>query len=111
MRYTCHLMKRFILFVILVALTLLAISKWNQRRGTPETFTPATAPNLGEMPVLAALDQETSRLLQTVIPSVVSITTSRKVQAPQIIDPFTLLCTPLIWDLCNNGILSPSLFS
>jgi len=88
MRYTCHLMKRFILFVILVALTLLAISKWNQRRGTPETFTPATAPNLGEMPVLAALDQETSRLLQTVIPSVVSITTSRKVQAPQIIDPF-----------------------
>lgn len=83
-------MKRFILFVILVGLALLAVSKWNQRRLAPTTFTPATAPqlNLGEMPSLAAIDRETTRLVQAVVPSVVSITTSRKVKGPQIIDPF-----------------------
>lgn len=83
-------MKRFILFVILVGLALLAVSKWNQRRLAPSTFTPATAPqlNLGEMPSLAAIDRETTRLVQAVVPSVVSITTSRKVKGPQIIDPF-----------------------
>lgn len=83
-------MKRFLLFVVVVALMLLAISRWNQHRLAPETFTPATTPqlNLGDMPVLAAMDQETSRLVQAVVPSVVSITTSRKVKGPQIIDPF-----------------------
>jgi len=83
-------MKRFLIFVILVALALLAISRWNQHRRTPETFTPApgTQLHLADMPVLAAMDQETTRLVQAVVPSVVSITTSRKVKSPQIIDPF-----------------------
>jgi len=83
-------MKRFLIFIVLVVLGLLALSRWNQHRRIPTTFTPVTPSqlNLGEMPVLAAADQETTRLVQTVVPSVVSITTSRKVQAPQIIDPF-----------------------
>ena len=83
-------MKRFLIFIVLVVLGLLALSRWNQHRNIPTTFTPITPSqlNLGEMPALAAADQETTRLVQTVVPSVVSITTSRKVQAPQIIDPF-----------------------
>ena len=83
-------MKRFLLFVMLVALVLLGISRWNQRRSAPSSFTPATTPelHLGNTPALAAIDAETSRLLEAVVPAVVSITTSRKVPAPQIIDPF-----------------------
>ncbi len=82
-------MKRFLLFVLVVAFALLAVSRWNQRRQAPVSFTPATVSqlNLGELPSLAAVDQETTRLVQAVVPSVVSITTSRKVQT-QIIDPF-----------------------
>jgi serine protease Do len=85
-------MKRFLLFLVLVALTLLAISRWNQQRRTPETFTPAPASAFkpSDLPLLAAMDQETTRLVQAVIPSVVSITTARKVSAPPVIDPFEL---------------------
>ncbi|MEI6560976.1 MAG: trypsin-like peptidase domain-containing protein [Verrucomicrobiota bacterium] len=83
-------MKRFLLFVILVALGLLGVSRWNQHRRAPESYTPANVAqlHLGETPALAALDAETTRLVQTVVPAVVSITTSRKVSAPQIVDPF-----------------------
>ena len=83
-------MKRFLVFVALVILVVYAVSQWNQHRRVPETFTPAETPHLDlkEMPALAAIDQETTRLVQAVVPSVVSITTSRKVQVPQIIDPF-----------------------
>ena len=80
-------MKRFILFVLFVALGLLAVSRWNQRRHAPETFTPTTGPQL-HTPSLAAIDEETTRLVEAVVPAVVSITTSRKVPTPQIIDPF-----------------------
>lgn len=86
-------MKRFILFLLLVALALLAVSRWNQHRRPPITsFTPATTSPLGtgDTPSLAAIDEETTRLVQAVVPSVVSITTSRKVQE-QIIDPFEFL--------------------
>ena len=83
-------MKRFLLFVILVALGLLGVSRWNQHRRAPESYTPANLSelHLGDTPALAALDAETTRLVQTVVPAVVSITTSRKVTTPQIVDPF-----------------------
>ena len=86
-------MKRFLLFLLLVALALLAISRWNQHRRTPEKFTPAPASTLtpSDLPVLAAMDLETTRLVQAVIPSVVSITTARKVSVPPVIDPLELL--------------------
>lgn len=85
-------MKRFLIFLLLVALSLLAISRWNQQRRTPEKFTPAPASTLksSDFPVLAAMDQETTRLVQAVIPSVVSITTARKVSVPPVIDPLEL---------------------
>lgn len=83
-------MKWFLTFVALVVLGLLVLSRWNQQRGRPETFTPATSEQLkiGGTPSLAAIDEETTRLVQAVVPAVVSITTTRKVQAPQIVDPF-----------------------
>ncbi len=83
-------MKRFILFVLVVVLGLLALSRWNQHRKTAVTFTPAEVSqlNLGQLPSLAAIDDETTRLVQAVVPSVVSITTSRRVKEPVIIDPF-----------------------
>ena len=83
-------MKWFILFVLLVVLGLFGVSRWNQHRRAPESYTPAHVSqlHLGETPVLAALDAETTRLVQAVVPAVVSITTSRKVTAPQIVDPF-----------------------
>ena len=83
-------MKRFLIFVVLVVLAVYAVSRWNQHRRIPETFTPASTAQLDlkDMQVLSAIDQETTRLVQAVVPSVVSITTSRKVQVPQIIDPF-----------------------
>ena len=85
-------MKRFLLFLLLVGLALLAVSRWNQHRRTPETFTPAPASTLtpANFPVLAAMDQETTRLVQAVIPSVVSITTARKVATFPVIDPLDL---------------------
>ena len=83
-------MKRFLIFVVLVILAVYAVSRWNQHRRIPETYTPAvsTQLDLKDMQVLSAIDRESTRLVQAVVPSVVSITTSRKVQVPQIIDPF-----------------------
>jgi len=62
-------------------------------RRTTERYTPATAPKLDlkDVQVLAALDSEYTRLVEAVVPSVVSITTSGTVIVPrQIIDPFEL---------------------
>lgn len=85
-------MKRFLIFVIVVILALFAISHWNQQRRVPDTFTPATAPkiDLKDTQVLAALDAEYTNLVHAVVPSVVSVLTSRKVETPQMIDPFEL---------------------
>ncbi len=89
-------MKRFLIFVALVALTVFSVSRWNQHRRVPETFTPASAPQLDakDLQVLSALNEEYTRLVETVVPSVVSVMTSRKVQAPQMIDPFEFFFGP-----------------
>jgi len=59
-------MKRFLFFLVLVGLGLWMVSRWNQSREL--------------VPTLAAIDAETIRLIETVVPSVVSITTSRNVR-------------------------------
>jgi Do/DeqQ family serine protease len=60
-------------------------------RGQPERYTPAGAPkvDLKDMQVLSALDAEYTRLIEAVVPSVVSIDTSGTVLVPrpQIMDP------------------------
>ena len=61
-------------------------------RNAAERYTPAEAPKLDlkDVQVLAALDAEYTRLIEAVVPSVVSITTTGTVLVPrpQIIDPF-----------------------
>lgn len=63
-------------------------------RRISEHYTPASAPalDLKDVQVLAALDAEYARLVDAVVPSVVSITTSGTVLVPrpQVIDPFEL---------------------
>jgi serine protease Do len=58
-------------------------------RRVAERYTPAEGPKLDtkDVQVLAALDAEYSRLINAVVPSVVSITSSRTVRLQQRIDP------------------------
>jgi len=72
-------MKRFLIFVALIVLAVFLISQWNRHRPVPEAFTPAAAPtvNLKEIEILAALDEANTRLVEAVLPSVVSLTTRR----------------------------------
>src|SRR2546422_8211833 len=88
-------MKRFILFLIIVVLAVFGLQRWNEERRSgrrvPEKYTPATGAtlNAGDVQSLAAIDREYTKLVDAVVPSVVSILTSRKMQAPNIlIDPF-----------------------
>ena len=83
-------MKRFLLFVIVVFSVVYGISRWNAQRRVPETFTPVSESqiDLNRVPMLTQLNREYTELAQAVIPSVVSITTSRRVAVPQVIDPF-----------------------
>jgi serine protease Do len=85
-------MKRFLLFVIFVALFVAGLYRWTERRSpapTREPFTPASEHlDLKNLQVLAALDAEYTRLVSAVVPSVVSITTSKSVRTGYVIDPY-----------------------
>src|SRR5438128_136898 len=88
-------MKRFLIFVLLVALCVTILYQWNEKRGPThrsEKFTPARTTRIepNELRGLAGLDEELPKLVDSVVPSVVSITTSRRVrmQGPTLIDPF-----------------------
>lgn len=88
-------MKKFLLFVFLVALCAAGLYRCNQGRRPPtrpERFTPAAGPRLDgkDVEVLAAIDREFTRLVGAVVPSVVSITTAKRerVPDPAIVDPF-----------------------
>lgn len=88
-------MRRFLSLVFFLALFLLAL--WlNERRhrGTNATqnFTPTAAPaiDLKNVRVLAEMDKEYTLLVESVVPSVVSILTTRTVHVP-VSDPFDLL--------------------
>jgi len=93
-------MKSFLRFLFFVLLLALGVSlfyvqknKRNARGSTnwrPEKFTPAEAPKLaaGDLEILSRLDSEYKKLSSVVVPSVVSITTSRRVEAQGQMDPF-----------------------
>jgi serine protease Do len=89
-------MKRFLFFVVLVALCIAALYRWNEQRRQgerrPEKFTPAERSriDLNDVKVLAAMEDEYVRLVDAVVPSVVSITASRTVRLPYVVDPFEL---------------------
>jgi serine protease Do len=89
-------MKKFLAIVILVFVFLAALYQWKAHRlqdeHKPEEFTPAVPSKLDlkDVQILSAIDQEYTRLVAAVVPSVVSITTARKVHVqdnPYLVDP------------------------
>ena len=86
------------LFLFLIIGTLVGYFWWrlDHRDVTraPEKFTPVEAPkiNLDDVKVLAAIDAEYTKLIESVVPSVVSITSSRTVlqQVPLTIEDLLL---------------------
>jgi serine protease Do len=73
--------RRFLLFIVIGLLAAYAWYRFDQQGGrrAPEKFTPAEAPklNIEDVKVLAAIDHEYTKLINEVVPSVVSITSSR----------------------------------
>src|SRR3954447_2207945 len=92
-------MRRSLFIVLVAGLVAFGIYRWQQLNArlhgphTTEHYTPAEGPKIDprDVQVLAALDAEYTRLTQAVVPSVVSITTSRRVLRNQNIDPFEFL--------------------
>ena len=89
-------MRRSLFIVLLVALTAFGFYRWQRMHtltagGGPgaKNYTPAEGPRIDpkDVQVLTALDAEYARLVAAVVPSVVSITSSRTAQAQ---DPFEL---------------------
>jgi serine protease Do len=84
--------RRFILFLLAAAVVALLFVRLGPRWGignsggsrVAEKFTPAAAPPLepGSLANLAALDSEYTRLIDSVVPAVVSVTSSRMVRVP-----------------------------
>ena len=94
-------MRRSLFIFLVAALIAFGIFRWQRlnsqlhgERRSAEKYTPAEGPKIDpkDVQVLSALDSEYTRLVDAVIPSVVSITTSRRVQIPgsAVIDPFEL---------------------
>jgi S1-C subfamily serine protease len=84
---------KFLVFVLFLALGISLIYVWQSKRPGPtqtrvEKFTPAETPNvdLGSLDILQRLNDEYTRLFDAVVPSVVSITTTKTVQ--RVPDPF-----------------------
>jgi serine protease Do len=88
-------MRRFILFVAVVAICVFGLYRWTEQEGpelVPESFTPAQGPKLNydDVHVLEAMDAEYTKLVQVVVPSVVSITATKRIEAPEVENPFEL---------------------
>ncbi len=85
--------RRVLLFIVIGFLAAYAWWRYEHRDGrVPEKFTPAEAPklDLNDVKVLAALDAEYTKLVRTVVPSVVSITSAGYVAAPQTLQDLLL---------------------
>ncbi len=84
-------MRRFIFFILLAFLLAFAFWKWESGPGARlahEKFTPATGPviDLKDVKVLDAIDAEYTKLVQSVVPSVVAVATARRIRV-QVMDP------------------------
>lgn len=92
-------MRRSLFIVIIAALVAFGLYRYLQLdhrlhgQGSSAQYTPAEGPRIDpkDVQVLTALDAEYSRLVHAVLPSVVSITSSRKLQTPQVVDPLEFL--------------------
>ena len=87
-------MRRTLAVFILAALGAFAFLRFRHETppSIPETFTPAEGPRLEskDLPGLNSLDAEYTRLVDSVVPSVVSVNTSRRVRVP-LVDSFDYL--------------------
>ena len=88
---------KFLVFVLLLALAISLIYVWQGRQPGPaqvkvEKFTPADKPSLdlSSVDVLQRLDEEYTKVANAVVPSVVSITTTKTVARRMPIDPLEL---------------------
>lgn len=91
-------MKRFLFYIILVAVLFVGYlrvreTQWwgnGAKKSRPEKYTPAQGPkiNLQDVQVLAALDEQRTKLVEAVVPSVVCITTTRVVQRVHPLEQF-----------------------
>jgi serine protease Do len=103
-------MRRSLFIFLIAALVVFAIYRWQRLNHAlhdgahAEHYTPASGPKIDikDMQVLAALVSEYTRLVDAVVPSVVSITTSRRVQVAQ-----STGNTPLDMFLRNRRLLPP----
>jgi len=92
-------MRRTLFICLIAALVAFGFYRWSQLdhrlhgQRVSEQYTPAEGPRIDpkDVQVLTALDAEYTRLVHAVIPAVVSITASRKVQTQQVTDPFEFL--------------------
>ena len=86
-------MRRFLLLLLLVGLGLFGYYRYHmQVEREAHSFTPVTAPRVSasEVPTMLAMDREFTHLIQSVVPAVVSVTTSRRVRVP-LVDSFDQL--------------------
>src|ERR1700761_9598472 len=89
-------MRRLVFFLLLASLAAFAYVKLRHQplgfNDHPEKFTPASGPLLSasDLPSLSAIDAEYTKLVQSVVPSVVSVATSRKVRVA-LVDTFDYL--------------------
>src|ERR1700737_2907838 len=88
---------KFLVFVLLLALAISLIYVWQGRQPGPaqvkvEKFTPADKPSLdlNSVDVLQRLDEEYTKVADAVVPSVVSITTTKTLTRRMPIDPLEL---------------------
>jgi serine protease Do len=88
---------KFLVFVLLLALAISLIYVWQGKQLAPaqvrvEKFTPADKPSLdlNSVDVLQRLDEEYTKVADAVVPSVVSITTTKTVSRRMPIDPLEL---------------------
>jgi serine protease Do len=88
---------KFLVFVLLLALAISLIYVWQGRQPGPtqvkvEKFTPADKPSLdlNSVDVLQRLDEEYTKVANAVVPSVVSITTTKTVSRRMPVDPLEL---------------------
>src|ERR1700726_4580018 len=88
---------KFLVFVLLLALAISLIYVWQTKQSNvaqaqtkPEKLAPAEKIDLGSVDVLQRLDEEYTKVTAAVVPSVVSITTTRTVTRRMPIDPLEL---------------------
>ncbi|HEV7401340.1 MAG TPA: trypsin-like peptidase domain-containing protein [Chthoniobacteraceae bacterium] len=86
-------MRRFLLLLLLDGLGLFGYYLWHMRAPAPaHEFTAVAAPRVDtkDVQTLVAMDREFTHLIQSVVPAVVSVTTSRRVRVP-LVDSFDQL--------------------